>query len=63
MKEGETTSSGNCLPSVQEKEAFGVKDGGFFSSWVRQDHLYMDLRIICLEVRIFISKTITWNAL
>lgn len=46
------------------KKAFGVKGGGFFFSWVRQDHLDMDLRIICLEVRIFfLSRTIMWNAL
>lgn len=27
-----------------------VIDGGFFFSWVRQDHMYIDLRVICLEV-------------
>lgn len=55
---GETTDSEHFLFSLDRCDRTGkrgiewklVVDGGFFFSWLRRDHMYMDLRIIFLEV-------------
>lgn len=61
MKGGEATDSEKFLYSMERCDCTGkrgiewklVVDRRFFFLWVRQDHMYMDLRIIYPEVRHF----------